>query len=230
MSLIAALTDKPWESPGLRVAHPVGRATAGTGLGVFLCVVTMLFALLTAAYLLRMGIHGPFGHGDGDWARLPEPPLLWLNTALLIAASGFWLVADRATRRGDINGLRLGLVAGGLLTLGFIVGQLIVWRQLNTSGYFLAVHFAFCADIANPFAMPTGRFMTGNPSVSFFYLITGLHGLHMLGGLGIWGHTLGRAVSGTDAAALRQSVALTARYWHFLLLVWLLMFGLLLMT
>jgi cytochrome c oxidase subunit 3 len=62
---------------------------------------------------------------------------------------------------------------------------------------------------------------------AFFHLITALHGLHLVGGLTVWGRTTARALSG-DQAAAAQSVELCAVYWHFLLLVWLAMFGLLL--
>jgi len=236
MSIIAALTEKPWLTPGLHGAptpeheeFDAGSA-AGVFVGVFFGVVTVLFALVTAAYLMRMGVHGPMGHGGGDWARLPEPPLLWVNTGVLILSSLAWLAASGAAKRNDRARMRLGLILGGILAITFIAGQILVWRQLDAAGYYLAAHAALCTAVGDPLAGPIGQFLTGNPAVAFFYLITALHGLHLLGGLAFWAHTTARVVGGASAAAVRRPVELTARYWHFLLLVWLLMFGLLLMT
>lgn len=236
MSLLRAMMEKPWLTPGLHGAaaierdEPSAASAAGTGLGVFLCVVGMLFALLTLAYLMRMGGHGPAGHGASDWASMSKPPLLWINTFMLMGSSLGWLMARRAARRGDMPALRLSLSVGGLLALAFIIGQISVWRQLNAPGYSLAARWAYCGAVDNPLAQTSLPLPTGNPALAFFYLITALHGLHLIGGLGVWGRTMARMAGGADIAALEGSVGLTARYWHFLLLIWLLMFGLLLMT
>ena len=97
----------------------------------------------------------------------------------------------------------------GALTLAFLIGQLIVWRQLVDMGYYLA----------------------SNPANDFFYLLTGLHGLHMVGGLIAWARTTYKVTYETVAqekAAL--SVELCAIYWHFLLIVWFALFILLIYT
>ena len=208
---------------------PAGHA-AGTGLGFFLGVVGILFTLITAAYLMRMGIHSLLGHGGGDWARLPEPPLLWLNTGVLMLSSLAWRTASIAAREGDAKRMRAGLIVGGCLAIVFIGGQITVWRQLNMSGYILSAHSALCTAADDPFAPPNEQIVTGNPAVAFFYLITALHGLHLIGGLAVWGRTTARVLAGASIAAVKRPVELTARYWHFLLLVWLLMFTLLLLT
>lgn len=232
MNILATLTEKPWLNPGFHDAPDTsnGRTNAGVGLGVFLGVATVLFALVTAAYLMRMGVHGPMGHGGGDWARLPEPPLLWVNTGILILSSIAWQVASSGARRGNALMLRAGLVMGGLLAITFIAGQIIVWRQLDASGYYLAAHSALCTAVADPLAQPIGQFLTGNPATAFFFLITALHGLHLLGGLAFWAGTTADVFAGAQIATVRQRITLTARYWHFLLLIWLMMFVLLLIT
>jgi len=233
MSLFRSLAEKPWLTPGLATWTADARSDrsdAGTFLGVFLGVVAVLFTLITTAYLMRMGVHGPVGHGGGDWSTLPEPPLLWVNTAVLILSSLAWRSARIAAHADDKARLRIGLVAGGLLAVAFLVGQVVVWRQLEASGYFLSAQLGVCTTIDDPLAQPIGHFLSGNPAVAFFYFITGLHGLHMIGGLVAWGRTMVRVMGGATSAAVTHSVDLTARYWHFLLLVWLLMFGLLLMT
>ncbi|MBE0627282.1 MAG: cytochrome c oxidase subunit 3 [Burkholderiales bacterium] len=170
------------------------------GLGVFLAVATSLFALLISAYFMRME--------GADWTTLTVPKGLWLNTAALMLSSVAMQWTRVAARRGRIDGVRIGLIAGGVFTFGFLAGQLWVWRQLNASGYFVAA----------------------NPANAFFYLLTALHGLHLLGGLWVWGKTTAKAARGAEVGAVRLSVELCTTYWHYLLLVWLILFALLLST
>jgi cytochrome c oxidase subunit 3 len=171
--------------------------TARLGLRVFLAVVTVLFSLLIMAYGSRMEFE--------DWRPAPQPGLLWLNTALLVFSSVAMQWARIAARRGDVDGVTIGLIAGGVFAVGFLAGQIVAWRQLSTMGAF---------DITNP-------------AIGFFYLITGLHGLHLLGGLVAWGRTTAKIWRGLDVVHARLSVELCTVYWHFLLLVWLILFGLL---
>src|SRR5919197_2535982 len=158
------------------------------GLWVFMGVVTVLFSIIISAYVMRMGF--------GDWQPLPEPRLLWLNTGVLIMSSAAMQWARIAARRGRLEGVRVALLAGGIFAGAFLAGQLWAWHQLSALGYFVAT----------------------NPANSFFYLITALHGLHLLGGLGAWGETTVKVWRGFDVGL---SVQLCAVYWHFLLVVWL---------
>lgn len=191
---------QPW------VAHAAAQDTHGgilsqplakTTLWVFLGVATSLFALFISAYAMRINFV--------DWTPLPQPRLLTLNTAILVLASLAieWTVF--AARRGDADAIRKGLAATGLLTIGFVVGQLVVWKQLSDAGYFLSTSAA-----------------TG-----FFYLLTAVHGLHVLGGLVAWSRTSARAWRGAKAEKLRLGVELCAIYWHFLLVVWVVLFAVL---
>jgi cytochrome c oxidase subunit 3 len=179
---------------------------------------------------MRMGVHAMLGHGGGDWTRLREPPLLWINSGVLALSSVAWRAARNAVRAGDIARVRTFLIVAGLLGIAFLLGQIAVWRELETSGYWLAARSSLCTAFPDPLAQPIDHFVTGNPAVAFFYLITGLHGLHILGGLAVWGRTSARVLAGADVAAIRRPVELNARYWHFLLFVWLVMFGLMLLT
>lgn len=195
------LMTKPWLEQGMagdfvaldRSALP----TAKIGLGVFLAVVGCLFALFTSAYFMRMAL--------SDWRPLPIPPLLWLNTGVLVLSSIAIQCASLAARRGQEDMVRLGLATAGLTALVFLIGQLVAWRELSADGYFLA----------------------SNPANSFFYLLTGMHGLHILGGLVGLGRTSVGAWNGAQPQRLRLSVELCAMYWHFLLFVWLAIFALL---
>lgn len=198
------LNTQPWEAND-PVENQPGRGVissdpAKIGLISFIAVVTSLFALFLSAYLMRMKL--------GDWRPLPEPNLLWLNTAILVLASFAFQLTRGAATRGQLLTVKIGLVAGGACTSLFLLGQLVAWQQLNASGYFMA----------------------GNPANSFFYLLTALHGLHLLGGMWVWGRTTMRLFAGADARSVRLSVELCTVYWHYLLFVWVGLFALLLST
>jgi cytochrome c oxidase subunit III len=195
------LTSKPWLEVGAIDDFPGTGASslpaATIGLGVFLAVVGSLFALLISAYFMRMQV--------ADWAQMPAPKLLWFNTGVLILSSVALQFAQVAARRGRMKDVGDGLIAGGLFACTFLVGQLIAWQQLNAEGYFLAA----------------------NPANAFFYLLTGVHGLHLLGGLVALGRTADKVWRGCALSEVRSSVQLCAGYWHFLLALWLVLFSLL---
>jgi cytochrome c oxidase subunit 3 len=198
-----SLNVQPWVAHGsAEDVHPgaLSRSAAKTALWVFLAVVTSLFALFISAYAMRMHL--------GDWSPLPKPGLLWWNTGLLVVASVAMQWTVVAARRLDIDGVRTGLTAAGVLTFAFLIGQLIVWQQLKDAGFFLAT----------------------NPANGFFYLLTAVHGLHILGGLVAGGRTAAKVWRGVEVANVRLSVELCAIYWHFLLVIWLVVFVLLLST
>ena len=202
MSIFSTLSTKSWvaERGYVSDSHGFSLPTAKVFLSIFLGVVTAIFGLLTAAYFIRMTY--------ADWQSLPIPALLWLNTAILILSSVALQWARTSAGHQQADRVRWGLLAGGALAFAFLVGQFLVWQQLGSLGYFVDT----------------------NPSNSFFYLITGLHGLHLLGGLVAWLRASLRLWRGADTDKIRMSVELCAVYWHFLLLVWLVMFGLLLVT
>ncbi len=205
--LARRLTAKPWEAPGsLEDVEAGGRISlppAKIGLWILLAVITSLFGLFISAYWMRMQ------HAHGDWSPLAVPRLLWLNTAVLILSSAAMQWARGAARRAQAERVRIALVAGGVLALAFLAGQLLAWRQLSASGYFIA----------------------SGPAIAFFYLLTGVHGLHLLGGLFVWGKTVVRmAHPGVELLDVALSVELCTVYWHYLLLVWLVLFALLLST
>jgi cytochrome c oxidase subunit III len=205
--LARRLVAKPWETPGT-TEPPQGDNTTGVpsariGLWILLAVITSLFGLFISAYWMRME------HGHGDWNPIPIPRVLWLNTAALILSSASMQLARAAARSARPDRVRVGLIAGGLLALAFLAGQLFAWHQLNASGYFV----------------------TGNPATAFFYLLTGVHGLHLLGGLIVWARTVARmARADVELLDVRLSVELCTVYWHYLLLVWLVLFAVLLST
>lgn len=170
------------------------------GLWIFIGVASILFSALVSAYVVRMGL--------SDWHPLPEPWWLWANTATLILASVCLQWSLNSAKRGDINVTRNGLMLGGAFGALFIVGQLWAWQQFISMGYLVA----------------------DNPANTFFYLITALHGAHMLGGLVAWIRTNRTVRRSEGKSQVALSVELCTVYWHFLLVVWLILFGLMLLT
>lgn len=170
-------------------------------LGIFLAVVTALFALTISAYMMRMEM-------SRDWQPLAEPGLLWVNTGILVLASVFLQWAWHAAKHTKIRAVWLGLTIGGACTVAFIAGQYLVWLQLVDAGYYI----------------------NANSANAFFYMLTGLHALHLLGGLVAWSRILMKLWRSAPLSEVRAAVELCAIYWHFLLLVWAVLFGLLLST
>jgi cytochrome c oxidase subunit 3 len=198
------INTQPWvaEAVGETAHHgPLGTNTKLIGLLTFLAVVTSFFALILSAYALRMEL--------GDWVPLTEPQMLWTNTAMLVAASGVFQWTRNAAENGQQGRLQPGLLITGVLTLGFVLGQFVAWQQLQNSG----------------------QFITNNPANAFFYFLTGAHAVHILGGMYVWARaTLNVVLGKGDADSIRRSIELCTIYWHFLLVVWLVLFGLLLST
>lgn len=203
MSFLRHLAEKPWETDPSWVegvaptSSSARRLSASVALNFFLAIVGILFFLLIVTYAGRMAFE--------DWRPAPPPSLLWQNTIILVLASAAMEWARRSAIRSRIENVKLGMLAAGILTAAFVTGQVLAWRSLH--------------------AMPA--FNATNPAIAFFYLITGLHALHMLGGLVAWGRVLDKVWGGDDLDGVSRSVRLCARYWHFLLAVWLVLFGLL---
>ena len=201
MSLIRKLLHKPWTTSGIVESEDsplVEIPNAKIGLWAFMFTLSGVFGLFMVAYQMRIEL-------TTDWIPLPKPDVLWINTFVLVLASIAFEYTKSQARAMQPAGIRHGLIVSGLLTFAFLAGQFTAWNELEASGYLLA----------------------DNPANSFFYVLTGLHGLHLLGGLLVWARATSRAYRGFEVTL---SVELCATYWHFLLLVWVVMFGLLLST
>lgn len=194
------LTAKSWESGEQEGDVGALRAPPGRiGLMFFMAVVTSLFSLFLTAYAMRMH------HGVG-WCHLTIPNLLWINTGVLLLASVAMQLASHAVSRGKRYVAQWALIAGGILTVGFLAGQVMAWQAVGPSLYFIQ----------------------GSPAIAFFYVLTTVHGLHLIGGLYVLGRAAMRFAAGAELIDLRQSLSLCAIYWHFLLIVWLVVFAVLL--
>ena len=204
MNFFRQLAEKPWlpDEDGVMDFHDgtVSSAPpARIGLKMFLIVVGVLFFMLTVAYAGRMAFE--------EVRPVPQSWLMWQNTIMLILASAAFQLTQSAAQQDQWGNVKIGLLAGGGFTLAFLAGQLLAWQQLMSLSFY---------EISNP-------------GITLFFLITGMHGLHLLGGLVAWGRTSDKVwrLDDLDVTKVRQSIELCTLYWHFLLAVWLVLFALL---
>jgi len=177
---------------------------AKIGVRIFLAVVTSLFMLFLITYIARSQF--------ADWMSISDPigPLadtrpLWVNTTYLVLASIAIQCARLTSRAGNRRPTTVAIVLAGVLALAFVLGQLILWRRLAQYGFTVST----------------------NPAVSFFYLLTGLHALHIVGGLVAWCRSMERVWRQQTMAEINAGIELCAIYWHYLLFIWALLFALL---
>lgn len=160
-------------------------------MGVLLAcaAITTFFATLVIAYYWRKA-------SPGVWDQIALPRTLWISTAIILVSSVVFEAARRVYRRGlHALSARLILITA-CLGAAFLVAQVSAWRAL----------------------VAQGAYMQQNPYSSFFYLFTGLHAAHLLGGL----IALGFVVFGRNPR--RELIDAAAYYWHFLLVLWIVLF------
>jgi cytochrome c oxidase subunit 3 len=184
---------------------PERSRTGIVGMWVALGAIVMMFTALTSAYIVRSGI-------SNDWQPLTRPGLLWLSTGLILASSVSFEVARRSLKHRNEQAYASWLLLTVLLGIGFLAAQLLAWRELVAQGIYIA----------------------SNPHSSFFYLLTGVHGLHLLGGILALDYLLirtwrPRSSSENEEALMKRQTAadVVALYWHFMDGLWVYLFLLL---
>lgn len=180
-----------WTEPDRRGSD---RRASLVGLLLLLVSTGIIFLALVIAFVARRLM------GD-DWIPTPKPPILWVNTGILIASSVALDLARRALKaRKRVNFNRWWTAATALGGV-FLVGQAIAWSQLRAEGIYVAT----------------------NPSSSFFYVLTAVHALHLIGGM--------TALTWVDIQALRlrlgpakrTAIDVCAIFWHFLDVLWIML-------
>ena len=156
----------------------------------------MFFMALTSAFLVRRAAN--------DWVPVHLPMVVWLNTAVLLASSASLEMARKRLARGNLNGFQSLWRATTGLGILFLIGQLVAWRQLVAQGVYVSV----------------------NPASSFFYIFTGAHGLHILGGVAALLYVLYRAFERGNVSR-ELAAEITSYYWHFMDGLWLFLLALL---
>jgi cytochrome c oxidase subunit 3 len=197
---VLTVTSPPLSPPpatSLTTTAVPERKSAETGVWVGIATISMSFAALTSAMVVR-------GSAATDWQHFQLPVILYLNTLLLLTSSITLELSRRRitaipaqlgiVRRPAVSGLNVTLALGLL----FVVGQVLAWRNLAAQGLFLAT----------------------SPSAAFFYVFTALHGLHVLGGIGGLLYVLYR-VRRMRGFVPRTALRAAALYWHFMAVLWL---------
>ncbi|MDP9340259.1 MAG: cytochrome c oxidase subunit 3 [Acidobacteriota bacterium] len=177
-------------------ARPAVDGASRSGIWVAIFAITMSFAAFTSALFVREG-------SAGDWSHLVLPRILYANTLVLLLSSLTLHMASRQVKSRTfleahaVNAVTAWMAATFALGLMFIAGQYEAWRQLAAQGLFLAT----------------------NPNSSFFYVFTGMHVLHLLGGIGALVYLIGQ-LAGSPTTFRRAAFGNTAIYWHFMGVLW----------
>jgi cytochrome c oxidase subunit III len=178
-----------------RPNRPSSPARYYTGIAIGIISVLMFFMALASAFLVRKG--------GSDWVPVHIPTLLWVNTIVLLASSGTLELARKRLAQSDVMGFKRFWLVTTVLGVIFLAGQVVAWRILVKQGIYLA----------------------SNPASSFFYIFTGAHGVHLLGGVGALIYVARRNF---DTAKITRTVAaeVTSYYWHFMDALWLFLLAL----
>lgn len=177
--------------------RPVPRRAYFTALQLGLAAIVMFFMALASSYIVRRGL-------GVDWQRTPIPPVLWFNTAILLASSATIVVARRKLESGEREAFRSWWWVTTGLGLLFLTGQIVAWRELAAAGMLLAT----------------------NPSSSFFYLLTAAHGAHLGGGILALFYVAFRPWK-RSRISQETAAELASIYWHFMDGLWIFLFALL---
>jgi cytochrome c oxidase subunit 3 len=168
-----------------------------------LASVAMLFFALTSAYILRQ--YNSLTSDAPDWNPIQIPSALWISTAVILLSSISFEIARRALRKNQYERFKSWVSITTVLGFAFLIGQVVAWRQLASQGIYLK----------------------SNPHSSFFYLLTALHALHLLGGLLVLSYVMVSALRLRIGMKKRVTVEVTSLYWHFMDGLWIYLFVLL---
>ena len=193
--------DGPGPGPGDSGANEFQPEKYRIAVWVVLVGVMMLFVALSSAYVVRR-TRGLSDEDHFDWTPLWMPTVLWVSTGLILLSSLTLEGARRLLKRGAYLGFNRLIAVTGLLGVGFLVAQVLAWRQFAQQGIFLR----------------------SNPHSSFFYLFTCLHGLHLVGGLVAIAYVSLRGWRFNFDARQDSAVSATSTYWHFMDVLWVYLF------
>ena len=172
------------------------------GTWVAMASILMLFTALSSAYIVRAA-------SSSDWQPLAMPRILLLSTALILISSGTLETARRKLKDAASDAYKSWLLLTVVLGVGFLVSQLLAWRQLVRQGVYVV----------------------SNPHSSFFYVLTAVHAAHLLGGLTALAYLSLRSRAPQDnqlaVGKAQARVDAVTLYWHFMDFLWIYLFVLL---
>jgi len=164
------------------------------GMWLFMASVMMLFMSLTSAYIVRQA--------EGNWVFFELPSLFYITSVVIVVSSITMQGAFLAAKRDNAKSVRGLLLVTAILGLFFLVGQFFGWKQLVANSIYLV----------------------GNPSGSFLYILTGLHGLHIISAIIFLFIMLRASAKGKMNSVAMTKMEMCTTYWHFLGGLWLYLF------
>jgi cytochrome c oxidase subunit 3 len=163
-------------------------------LWLFLVTIFMIFAALSSAYIVRQA--------DGNWLLFDLPNLFFITTMVILLSSGTMHWAYLSVKKDNLDTAKLAIGITTVLGIGFLIGQFLAWGEMVKGN----IH------------------LVGNPSGSFVYVISGLHGLHIVGGLIFLLIVLVSLFQLKIHSKNLLRIEMCATYWHFLGGLWLYLF------
>lgn len=209
MNSLSSLLEKPWlplpASEKIEAGDDEGNLAAATALRFLIAIISVIFFLLILTFISRTQFSDFQAMAGTPWQPLTNTLPLWLNTSALLTASIALHFAGKQAKARKMAGSVIFIAVAVMFSLLFIIGQLWLWDRLIDLGYFVA----------------------SNPANSYFYLFTGAHGLHLVGGIFALANVCLHFYRHHSPEKLSVNIGLCARYWHFLLGLWFVLFGLL---
>jgi cytochrome c oxidase subunit 3 len=180
-----------WGGGGSPGGRGAERRAALAAVLLVMVSIVMVFAALTIAFMARRGF-------ADDWVSIPKPHILLVNTAILAASSVVLDFSRRSLKAGDREKFNFRWTAATALGFLFLLGQFTAWRELSREGFLVG----------------------SNPANSFFYVLTAVHAIHLLGGLGALVYVDVQALRLRLGPAKRTAIDVSALFWHFLDGLW----------
>jgi len=173
------------------------------GLWLGIVSIVMMFAAFTSAYIVRQG--------EGNWLLFELPNALWYSTGIILLSDATMHWAYISSKRDKQLHLRIAVVLTAILGIAFLYAQVYAWGELVQAKVF------FAGD-------------QSNPSGSFLYVLTGLHALHLAGGLVFLAVLCVYTFLGRVHAQNMTKIEMCATYWHFVGGLWAYLFVFLLLN
>lgn len=211
MQFFKTLQEKPWlpqeleQQTNLFPSVRNKEKAASTALKFFLAMITVIFFLFTITFLQRTQSFDFQALSGEPWLPFTNGRMLWQNSVYLLIASISIILAKKLAELQSFKGVIISLTATALFTLLFIGGQVQVWQQLNQSGFYIYA----------------------NPANSYYFLLTGVHALHIVAGVLVFMRCIWHFALDLSYQRLASRLKLCALYWHFLLFIWFFLFFLL---
>jgi cytochrome c oxidase subunit 3 len=212
MKWLKVLSEKPWLPEAAGIVPELGQTSymppIKITVNVLMIIISVFFLLFFITFITRSQYADFRALAGEPWQPFTDSWRLWINTAVLLLASMSMHKAVTSLRRGNRQYLHGYLAAGGFFAGLFIILQISVWQYLLNLGYGVAA----------------------NPANSYFYILTGLHGLHLFGGLIALGRILNSLAKNHHPQKQWAIIEACTRYWHYLFVLWLVLFFILTRT